>query len=36
VTDFKGENNFLFGNQLCTSNSLVHDEMLNVIKSKWF
>ncbi|MEX2231665.1 MAG: inositol monophosphatase family protein [Cyclobacteriaceae bacterium] len=36
VTDFKGGTNFLFGNQLCTSNSLVHEEMLNVIKSKWF
>jgi myo-inositol-1(or 4)-monophosphatase len=36
VTDFKGGNNFLFGNQLCATNSLVHAEMLEVIKSRWF
>jgi myo-inositol-1(or 4)-monophosphatase len=36
VTDFTGGNNFLFGNQLCTSNSMVHTEMLEVIKNRWF
>jgi myo-inositol-1(or 4)-monophosphatase len=35
VTDFKGGKNFLFGNQLCAANSLVHAEMLEVIKSRW-
>lgn len=36
VTDFTGGNNFLFGNQFCASNSRVHKEMLEVIKSRWF
>lgn len=36
ITDFKGGNNFLFGNQLCASNSLVHAEMLEVIQKSWF
>jgi myo-inositol-1(or 4)-monophosphatase len=36
ITDFTGGNNFLFGNQFCASNSLVHGEMLQIIKSKWF
>lgn len=36
VTDFTGGDNFLFGNQFCASNTLVHDEMLGVIKSRWF
>jgi myo-inositol-1(or 4)-monophosphatase len=35
VTDFKGENNYLFGGQMCASNSSVHDEMLGVIKPQW-
>lgn len=35
VTDFKGGNNFLFGNQLCAANSLVYTEMLEVIKTRW-
>jgi len=36
VTDFTGGNNFLFGNQLCASNTQVHEEMIQVIKSRWF
>lgn len=36
VTDFKGGDDFLFGNQLCAANSLVHAEMLEVIRSRWF
>ena len=36
VTDFKGGDSFLFGNQMCASNNLVHDEMLEVIRSRWF
>jgi myo-inositol-1(or 4)-monophosphatase len=36
VTDFKGGDTFLFGNQFCASNSLVHKEMLKVIESRWF
>lgn len=36
VTDFKGGNTFLFGDQLCASNTLVHKEMLEVIQPRWF
>ncbi len=36
VTDFKGGNNFLFGNQLCAANANVHAEMLEIIESRWF
>jgi myo-inositol-1(or 4)-monophosphatase len=36
VTDFKGGDSFLFGNQLCASNTLVHKEMLEVIQARWF
>jgi myo-inositol-1(or 4)-monophosphatase len=36
VTDFKGGNTFLFGDQLCASNALVHDEMLKLIQPRWF
>lgn len=35
VTDFKGGNNFIFGNQLCAANSRVHAEMLEVVQSRW-
>jgi len=35
VTDFKGENNFLFGGELCAANGLMHQEMLDLIKVKW-
>jgi myo-inositol-1(or 4)-monophosphatase len=35
VTDFQGGNDFLFGKQLCASNSKMHEEMLNVIKTRW-
>lgn len=36
ITDFTGGDNFLFGNQFCASNTLVHDEMLKIIRSRWF
>ena len=36
VTDFRGGNNFLFGNQLCAANANVHAEMLQIIESRWF
>lgn len=36
ITDFTGGDDFLFGNQFCASNKLVHEEMLNVIKTRWF
>jgi len=36
VTDFKGGNNFLFGGELCASNGLIHGEMTNLIKDKWY
>lgn len=36
VTDFTGGGDFLFGNQFCASNTLVHNEMLDVIRSRWF
>jgi myo-inositol-1(or 4)-monophosphatase len=35
VTDFKGENNFLFGGELCASNGSIHKEMENIIKPQW-
>lgn len=35
VTDFSGGNNFLFGGQLCASNTNIHEEMLGVIQEKW-
>lgn len=35
VTDFKGGNNFLFGGELCASNTSIHNEMLEVIKPQW-
>lgn len=34
VTDFKGENDFLFGGEICAG-SAVHPEMLSVIKTAW-
>lgn len=36
VTDFKGGDQFLFGNQFCASNTLVHQEMLEIIEPRWF
>jgi myo-inositol-1(or 4)-monophosphatase len=36
ISDFTGGDNFLFGNQLCASNTLVHEEMLKIIKDRWF
>lgn len=36
ITDFKGGDNFLFGNQFCASNTRVHQEMLQIIESRWF
>jgi myo-inositol-1(or 4)-monophosphatase len=35
VTDFKGDNNFLFGGELCAANGLIHAEMLEMIKPRW-
>jgi myo-inositol-1(or 4)-monophosphatase len=35
VTDFKGGNNFLFGGELCASNTSIHPEMLQVIAENW-
>lgn len=35
VTDFSGGNNFLFGGELCASNTTIHAEMLEVIRDKW-
>lgn len=35
VTDFSGGNNFLFGGELCASNTNIHAEMLQVIQDKW-
>lgn len=35
VTDFKGGDNFLFGGELCASNTNIHSEMLNVIQENW-
>ncbi len=36
VTDFKGGNNVLFGGELCSANSAMHAEMLEVINSRWY
>lgn len=36
VTDFKGGGDYLFGGQLCVSNTRVHSEMLDVIGPRWF
>ena len=36
ITDFKGGDDFLFGNQFCASNTNVHEEMLQIIQKKWF
>lgn len=35
VTDFKGDDNFLFGGELCCATKSIHAEMLAVIKEKW-
>lgn len=35
VTDFSGGDNFLFGSELCASNTRIHAEMLEVIQSNW-
>ncbi len=35
VTDFKGGDNFLFGGELCASNTNIHSEMLKVIRENW-
>lgn len=36
ITDFKGGNTFLFGDQFCASNTHVHQEMLDIISARWF
>jgi myo-inositol-1(or 4)-monophosphatase len=35
VTDFKGGDNYLFGGELCASNTVIHGEMMDAIKSRW-
>lgn len=35
ITDFKGGNDFLFGGELCVSNTNIHAEMLSVIQENW-
>jgi myo-inositol-1(or 4)-monophosphatase len=35
VTDFKGGDNYLFGGELCASNTGIHDAMLETIKTNW-
>jgi len=35
VTDFNGGNNFLFGKEMCSSNTAIHPEMLEIIQSNW-
>ncbi len=36
ISDFKGGDNFIFGDQLCASNTRVHEEMLDIIRPRWF
>lgn len=35
VTDFSGGTNFLFGSEMCASNTQIHPAMLEVIRSTW-
>jgi myo-inositol-1(or 4)-monophosphatase len=35
VSDFSGGNNFLYGGELCASGN-IHEQMLEIIKEKWF
>lgn len=35
VTDFSGGTNFLFGGEMCASNTQIHPAMLEVIRSTW-
>ena len=35
VTDFKGGNNFLFGQEMCASNNAIHQPMLEIIQANW-
>lgn len=35
VTDFSGGDNYLFGGQLCSSNTRIHSEMLTTIAQRW-
>jgi myo-inositol-1(or 4)-monophosphatase len=35
VTDFSNGSNYLFGGELCASNSAIHPEMLGIIKRMW-
>lgn len=36
ITDFKGGNNFLFGGELCATNTKIHGEILQIINSRWY
>lgn len=35
VTDFQGKGNFLYGGEICAANGLMHEEMLQIIKTRW-
>ena len=35
VSDFSGENNFVFGKEIIATNRFVHEEFLSVVKSKF-
>jgi len=35
ITDFSGENKYLFGRQMCASNQLLQEQMLAVIRRSW-
>lgn len=35
VTDFSGGNSFLFGKEMCSSNTTIHSEMLEIIQANW-
>lgn len=36
VSDFKGGNNFIFGGEMCATNSAIHDEAVKLIRNKWY
>ena len=35
ITDFKGENDYLFGRNIVAAAQTVHEEMLSIVKKNW-
>ncbi len=36
VTDFRGGDNYIFGGEMCASNTAIHNEMLDIIQPQWY